>query len=396
MRQGSHFNIQIEQLITEIKLSLHWRGPLILFAPYRSRHVVDDAEKILLKELEMLEQTLTQVQIHESNPNPVANINALQARKTIFSFKELNKGGGEDRADTYRFLNLHREFFIEGSIRCIFWITEQEIQQLAFFAPDFWAFRHRVIDFIQNRATPKRSISFRGLIWQEWPWGSILEDRQKALAYRQALVAELPKQPETTLLRINLYAEIAGIYLQERDKEKALETLKHGQDSLPANSSIPEVEAKLLIGLATIHIQMENYAQAYATLQKAMLLSPSHAQVYFLLGQVSRLDERRSEALTHITKALRIKPDNAAFWNEAGNIYAELGRDEKALDAYQKAFELSESHPYPLLNKSAVLASTNRIEEARELASSIRFKNDAIVLKEIASLQGFEFMENLC
>ncbi len=396
MRYSSNFNTQVHQLFTEIDLSLQWKGPIILFAIYRSRHVVDDAEEFLRQEIKKLGQELVRIQIDAANPNPIAHINISEKEKTILSFVELEKSGGEDHADSYRFLNLQREFFIEENLRCLFWVTEEEIQRLALFAPDFWAFRHRVVDFIPNRATPKRSMSFRGLTWAEWPWGNVTEDTKEALAYRQKLVDELPRQPETTFMLVNLYAEIAGLYLQQNNQEKALETLQHGLAILPDAPDAHELKAKLSIGLGILLIKEKNYAQAYASLQKAVLLSPLHAHAHFLLAQTSRLDGRRSEALSYINKALRLQAEHPAFWNEAGNILAELGRVEHALDAYQKAFDFSDNCPYPLINKSAVLASTNRLQEAREIITSLQTKNKNALLKEITKLRGFEFLDALC
>lgn len=393
MRHGSHFNTQVQQLLTEIELSLQWKGPIILFATYRSHHVVEDAEIIISKEAEKLGQNFVRIQIDATNPNPLTHISSDP--KAIYSFIDLEKGGGKDRANTYRFLNLHREFFIERNLRCIFWVTELEIQHLALLAPDFWAFRHRVVDFIKDRATPKSSMKFRGLTWVEWPWGTITENTQEALVYRQKLIAELPEQPESTFMLINLYAENAGLYLQQGNEKKALETLQQGISMLPDHLDARELDAKLSAGLGIIHIQTKNYAQAYSSLQKALLLSSAYPYTFFLLAQISRLDDRRSEALSHIKKSLRQQPKHAASWNEAGNIYAELGRVEKALEAYQKAFDLA-GHPYPLLNKSALLASTDRMQEAQETIVSLQFENKGTILKKTAKRRGFEFLDSLC
>ncbi len=393
MRHSSHFNTQIQQLLTEIELSLQWEGPIILFATYRSRHVVDDAEIILAEEAKKLGHKLIHLQIDATSPNPLALITPNQ--KEILSFIELEKGGGKDRANTYRFLNLHREFFIEQNLRCIFWVTKPEIQHLALYAPDFWAFRHRVVDFIQDRATPKRSASFRGLTWVEWPWGRITENTQDALAYRQKLISELPEKPETTFMHINLYAEMAGLYFQENNIQQALDKLQQGISVLPNDPEVHELEAKLSAGLGILYSELENYALAYESLQKAVRLSPTYAYAHFLLAQVSRLDGRRSEALSHVMKSIRQQPKHAASWNEAGNIYAELGRIEKALEAYQKAFKISQ-HPYSLLNKSALLASTDRLQEAKQIIISLEIDNKETLLKETARRQGFEFLDTSC
>jgi tetratricopeptide (TPR) repeat protein len=43
---------------------------------------------------------------------------------------------------------MHREYLVEGNIKAIFWLTLNEGKQLARFSPDFWAFRHKVVEFL--------------------------------------------------------------------------------------------------------------------------------------------------------------------------------------------------------------------------------------------------------
>jgi tetratricopeptide (TPR) repeat protein len=36
---------------------------------------------------------------------------------------------------------------VEGNLKALFWITRTELRQLTRFSPDFWAFRHKVVEF---------------------------------------------------------------------------------------------------------------------------------------------------------------------------------------------------------------------------------------------------------
>ncbi|NOZ00227.1 MAG: tetratricopeptide repeat protein [Chloroflexi bacterium] len=393
MRQGKYFTQQIQQLATEIGFALQWQGPIILLAIYRSSHVLDDAEASLAAQLTPLEQDLASIHVRSDSFNIAEIIAETDRENKVFSIADLDQGGGENHADAYRSLNLHREYFIEENIRCVFWVTEREAQQLSLIAPDFWAFRHRVIDLVGHRATPNRSASFQGLVWTEWPWHVFKNDTKTALTYRKQLLEKLPDKPETALMRINLYAEIAGLHVQEENWAQALEAVKRGLDSMPA-VTLPELEARLLVCLAIILLQMEHYSQAHAALQKAVLLAPDHDDVLTLLAQVNRLEGRRSEALAYIKKAIRLQPERAASWNECGNIYADLGRIAQALDAYQKAFDIFPEHVVPLINKSAVLASTNRLNEAQEVLALVP-ANKMVNLRRIAKRRGFEFLAEI-
>ena len=66
----------------------------------------------------------------------------------VFFVEGLRWGDSQEDRCTYRILNKSREFFIENQIRVVFWLTENEAIDLAHFAPDYWSFRHRVIEFV--------------------------------------------------------------------------------------------------------------------------------------------------------------------------------------------------------------------------------------------------------
>jgi tetratricopeptide (TPR) repeat protein len=68
--------------------------------------------------------------------------------ETVFFVSGLQWGGGRGYSNAYRALNLHREYLVETKIRSVFWITQAESKQMTRHAPDFWAFRHKVVDFL--------------------------------------------------------------------------------------------------------------------------------------------------------------------------------------------------------------------------------------------------------
>ena len=67
---------------------------------------------------------------------------------TVYHVSGLGWGGGRGGREAYRALNLHREYFVDHQVRAIFWLTRSEAALLPRCAPDFWAFRHRVFEFM--------------------------------------------------------------------------------------------------------------------------------------------------------------------------------------------------------------------------------------------------------
>ena len=251
MRKGKAFTQQIIDLVTEIEFALRWEQSIIIFAIYRSSHVLDDAEKSLEAALALYKQGLKRIRLRNDLSNVIEPIEKTEETKNIFSIADLSQGGGNDRADAYRLLNLHREYFLEKKIRSVFWLTKDDAQKLSSIAPDFWAFRHRIIDFTKNRATPTRSATTKRLSWVEWPWYIFEANTKEALKYRKELLANLSDKPETKLMRADLCGEIGGLYIRNQNYTDALKIIKEGLDSI-SNLLIPALEGRLLIALAII------------------------------------------------------------------------------------------------------------------------------------------------
>ena len=67
--------------------------------------------------------------------------------RSVFSVSGLSHGGGKENANAYRALNIRREYFVDYAIRVVIWLAGDEAMALSRHAPDFWAFRHRVVEF---------------------------------------------------------------------------------------------------------------------------------------------------------------------------------------------------------------------------------------------------------
>ena len=395
MRKGIFFQKQIQDLVQEIELSSRWGHAIILFAFYRSRHTINDAEDLLENRINAFGKKIYTIQISPATSNVLPTIRAVDTTQYIFSITDIGNGSGDDHADAYRFLNFYREYFLEENLRCIFWLTEEEMQELALHAPDFWAFRHRVVDFYKIRATPKSATNFQGLDWLEWEWGGNESDYQAAISYREEMLADILSGGEgTSFLATNLYAEIAGLHLQDEQYTVALEAIQKAIDLLPKGVDAAFL-AKLYRGKALILIQKKEYEAAYKILQESALADTLNPATSYILAKSSRLGGRRTQGLNHIKKALSLDPKKAAYWNEAGNIYSDLGRVDAAMDAYQKAIDLDPENYYPLLNQSALLNSTQQKEKVTENLATLKqypIKGD---LANIAALPGFDFLKEI-
>ena len=51
--------------------------------------------------------------------------------RSVFFVSNIDWGGGQDRKDAYRSLNIYRELFVDNHIRVVFWLTVNEAAILA-------------------------------------------------------------------------------------------------------------------------------------------------------------------------------------------------------------------------------------------------------------------------
>ena len=139
MRKSS-FSLQLKSICSEIELSLRWKTPMIIVAIYSTSHVLSDAEKFLSKELFKQGQNLVPMLLSEDNPNLVEILNDSDILNSVFSVRCFENSESEDNANTYRYLNFHREFFVDENVRLLLWLRSKEFQKMALFAPDFFFF----------------------------------------------------------------------------------------------------------------------------------------------------------------------------------------------------------------------------------------------------------------
>ena len=366
---------------------------MIITAIYSTSHVLNDAEKILAEELSLLGQIFVPVLLSEEKPNLVDVVKDADISKSLFSVRGFENSGGEDHADAFRFLNFNREYFVEENVRVLLWLKPKEFQQMALVAPDFWSFRHSVIDFTENRATPKRFSSFQGISLLKFPWEVSADNLEGALEYRENMLSEMPPVDETLLMRLGLYGEIANLYFQQGELSKSAEKLNDALEMIP-DGYFKKLQSKILWGIAAILIEQGRVLQAEAIGIKAIENLDAEPHCLTVLARARRLNGRNTKALKDALRAVRLMPEDAPTWNEVGNIYLNLGRFNDGLDAYQKAFDFF-ADPKILLNQAALLISAGRLDDARSCVQHIPCDTLRYMLKASGNSTS-EFLEKLC
>ena len=142
------FREGIDILMDELTLALQWQRPSILLAVHKSKAGQAKAQETLKREIIKKNKNVKRVKISGTAPDVIKILcKTPDHDELVFFVSGIGIETGKKSGDVYRALNMHREWLVEEQIRVIFWLTNSEAAHLPHHAPDFWAFRHRVVEF---------------------------------------------------------------------------------------------------------------------------------------------------------------------------------------------------------------------------------------------------------
>jgi tetratricopeptide (TPR) repeat protein len=146
---------RIDIILDEFMMAIQWGRPCISFAVYRSEHVKKNTLLAIKQALVSKEKEVIQLDVNKKLFDiPLVIRDYPDGANKVFSISGLRWGGGRGYSNAYRALNMHREHLIESKALSLFWLTAIEAKQLAKYAPDFWAFRHLVVEFSDLPSIP--------------------------------------------------------------------------------------------------------------------------------------------------------------------------------------------------------------------------------------------------
>ncbi len=226
------FEDRIDFLYRELELSIKWQRPSILFAVYSSEYIHSAAEADLEYKLVKIDQKVIRISVdNKENADVIGKLADLSSVQNAIFFIHGLRWGSIDGTDLYQDLNNQREFFVEKQLRLVFWLTEKEVVDLANKAPDFWAFRHRVIEFNDS---PKPEIIYQNATEASWQgtgeYTDPDEDLDAKISLRESLLTNLPEGNEFASVNGNLLLTLGILHWRKGDYEKASEFLKAALD----------------------------------------------------------------------------------------------------------------------------------------------------------------------
>jgi tetratricopeptide (TPR) repeat protein len=116
--------------------------------------------------------------------------------------------------------------------------------------------------------------------------------------------------------------------------------------------------------MATLLSQQKHYSEAIRYFDKALKLKPDFAAGYNNRGIVLKALKLFDEAILSFKQAVIINPNYAESFNNWGNTLKDLGDLDGAVNMYNKAIELNSTYSEAYNNRAIILKEVNRLEES--------------------------------
>ena len=313
----------------------------ILFALYLSEYVRADVEKEIKQLLNEHGLEALSVDAGEHKDLPYF-FSFSSSGQTVFFVHNMEKGF----PDALRYLNFKREDIIDHQVKAVFWVTEKELTCIGNEAPDFFAFRNRVVEFIEVPLGEERKPSLVEFAL-ETEYMSLGEIK-RSIELKETLLSELSKDDEISGY---LMGSLGILYNQIGSYKKAI---KYHKKALVISKEIGDRqgEGARLVTLGNAYFNLWQVEKAIEYYQKALVIAReigdkrvegnaigNLGNVYRYLGQVEKAIEYYQNALV-IAREIGDRRNEGIWLGNFGNIYRNLGQVKKAIECYEKTLDI--------------------------------------------------------
>ena len=369
--QSESFEERINLLHEELSFAIEWQRPSILLVFYESGYIQARVELALKKRLAAIGQQMVHFSVDERHFDIARLLSKRPNRDhAIFSVTGLSLGGGKEGANAYRALNIRREYFVDYAMRVIIWLTNEEAVELSRHAPDFWAFRHRVVEFNDSLDHEHSLISADDLTGRSEGFPNQPEDVDQQIELHKTFLTNLPKQTAFSARRLDPLSGLALLYRAKAAYDRSLQSSRRGI-STAKQLNDTEALARFWGILGLTYLDLNQLNRAIRAYWKAIRYTPQDAGLWSGLGKAYLVKGRTKAARRVLEEAIKVNPQDASAWIDLGHCYRIEKRVSDAIITYQKAIQVAPRVPFAHLSLAAcyrLLGKENIAEEQKNLA----------------------------
>ena len=336
------FEERVSRLANYLTRAYKHNKPSLLFAMYLSEFLRSDVEKSLTRAL--VGQGLEAVSVDAGNNKDLpAFFSAQNSGTSVFFVHNMEKGF----PDALRYLNFKREELVEHNVKAVFWVREEELARISLEAPDFFAFRNRVVEFMEvPTAEERRPALVEFALETEY---KSLDEITRSIALKEKLLAELSAKDEISGY---LLGSLGILYGQTGSYKKSLEyskrALKIAQDVGDRRNEGARLGSLGLTYyyLGEVERAIDYHEQALAIVKEIGdrrnegLELGNIGLAYDALGEVERAIDYYEQALA-IAQEIDDRHVEGTTLGNLGNAYSALGQVERAIDYYEQALVIA-------------------------------------------------------
>jgi tetratricopeptide (TPR) repeat protein len=336
------FERRVSRLANYLTRAYKYNKPSILFAMYLSEFLRSDVEESLKSAL--AERGLAVVSVDARNNKDLpAFFSAMNSGNTVFSVHNMDKGF----PDALQYLNFKREELVEHHVKAVFWVREEELARISLEAPDFFAFRNRVVEFMEvPTAEERRPALVEFALETEY---RSLDEIKRSIELKEKLLYELSAKDEISGY---LLGSLGILYNQIGSYKKSVEYFEKALDITQAIGD-RRGEGTALGNLGIAYYALGQVERAIEYYEQALAISKEIGDrrgegtwlgnlgiAYFNLGQVERAIECYEQALA-IFKDIGDRRGEGCTLGNFGNAYYALGQVERAIEYYEQALAIA-------------------------------------------------------
>lgn len=352
------FDESVETLTSELRLAIDFQSPCILMAVHGSEYVCVDAMSALENCLIDEGEKVVRLNVSDLYREDLVSLNRQldSASHVVFFVDGLNQDFSESRR-IYSLLNHHGYVFFDQAARVVFWLTENELVDLAKHAPDFWVTRQCIVGFHDS---PRPEQVLQNALESTWQgigeYCESFEDTDAKISLRESMLVDLPKNNEATGVRANLLLTLGVLNWRKGNYEEAhrllIDALKHA-----GKMEDHWFEAECFNALALVNSSTGRIDEAIDAYKQAIKLAPNQIFAWNNLGNLSLKIDRNDEAMIAFQKAIDHNPQDTIAWIGLGDVFYRRDYVDEAIAAYRKATEYSPALHHPWLGLGNVYAS---------------------------------------
>ena len=206
---------KVQRLAKYIQRAASRNAPAILFVLFKVESTRKLAEQSLTGILEGKDFRIISLDLRDDSVADVVHrlLEQQTSAKDVFYLRHLREGASSALGS----LNVRRELLVDHAVKLVIWLEESELLWLTQGAPDFWAFRQRVVEFLELPEEEPFQQAVQRLY--QGTESASSEERMAKIKLRKDLLESLPA--ESSFERARLSFELGQLLYDQGDLQHA-------------------------------------------------------------------------------------------------------------------------------------------------------------------------------